>query len=95
MKVKYKKLKYEIVKSKDEKESVSVRKTLFPLKRLNHQPSSGPMIRFSAGVTLVLTRMMMIMNTNIERWISFRMISYPTMMMMMMMMLSGEKYRDA
>ena len=74
---------------------MSVRKTLFPLKRLNHQPSSGPMIRFSAGVTLVLTRMMMIMNTNIERWISFRMISYPTIMMMMMMMLSGEKYRDA
>ena len=36
---------------KDEEENVSVRKTLFPLKRLNHQPSSGPMITFSAGVT--------------------------------------------
>ena len=35
VKVKYKKWKYEIVKGKDEKESVSVRKTLFPLKRLN------------------------------------------------------------
>ena len=68
---------------------MSVRKTLFPLKRLNHQPSSGPMIRFSAGVTFVQTRMMMMMNR-----ISFRMISYPTMMMMMMTMLPGEKYRD-
>ena len=29
-------------------ENLSGRKTLFPLKRLNHHPSSGPMIRFSA-----------------------------------------------
>ena len=35
-------------------ENLSGRKTLFPLKRLNHHPSSGPMIRFSARVSFVL-----------------------------------------
>ena len=41
----------QISEGKDEKENVSVGKTLFPLKRLNHQASSGPMITFSASVT--------------------------------------------
>ena len=41
----------QISEGKDDKENVSVGKTLFPLKRLNHQASSGPMITFSASVT--------------------------------------------
>ena len=46
--------KYKMELGNEAGENLSGRKTLFPLKRLNHHPSSGPMIRFAARVSRTL-----------------------------------------